>query len=390
MTRHGKNPVVHSGRLILVLVVVSFLANLTCGNEQSGDDAGDETIADIPTLTDIRYETETIVDTSDIDVETVEPCKFQGEFPAGCACKMDNDCMSKHCRRTPDLQGMVCTGECKEDIECADDEACNPGQTVDEPGSCVPVFPGACLPCDDSGKYGCAPWMFCTPLGESGTFCLGECEHQGDCPENYHCSLISDCNGAEWCGGRQDISLCKPLWAHGSGDGVCPCSDEAAELGNINLSGCEGRYLDVDQDGYGSSQFPVQCVCLSGDSQKDPIHKFTSENNTDCDDSAFLVHPDAVELCNEIDDDCNGQTDDGYEVGNACDASTDNDKCKNGIFVCNSIGDGVTCENDSTENTVEVCDGIDNDCDQYTDEGFLFQGLSIGADCEGTGECGPG
>ena len=61
-------------------------------------------------------------------------------------------------------------------------------------------------------------------------------------------------------------------------------------------------YRDADNDGYGD---PTKSI-LAG---KVPPGYVT--NNKDCDDSNASVHPGATELCNGIDDNCNGETDEG-------------------------------------------------------------------------------
>lgn len=71
------------------------------------------------------------------------------------------------------------------------------------------------------------------------------------------------------------------------------------------------------------------------------------------------------EICNGLDDDCDGQTDEGFVVGVACDGP-DADKCKSGLFVCNAAGNGTVC--DETVHHVETCNGVDDDCDGETDE----------------------
>uniref|UniRef100_UPI00359418F9 putative metal-binding motif-containing protein n=1 Tax=Thiocapsa sp. TaxID=2024551 RepID=UPI00359418F9 len=38
----------------------------------------------------------------------------------------------------------------------------------------------------------------------------------------------------------------------------------------------------------------------------------------DCDDGNPAVNPDATELCNAVDDNCDGAIDDGYDVGASC------------------------------------------------------------------------
>ncbi len=91
-----------------------------------------------------------------------------------------------------------------------------------------------------------------------------------------------------------------------------------------------------------------------------------------------------TETCNGIDDDCNSTVDDGYNVGGQC--TVGNGACTDiGMFVCDGSG-GVTCNAMPEGPKPEVCDGIDNDCDQEVDEG-----LGLGTPCStGVGECNAG
>lgn len=74
------------------------------------------------------------------------------------------------------------------------------------------------------------------------------------------------------------------------------------------------------------------------------------------------------ELCDGLDNDCDGDTDEDFDVG---------DDCEVGVGACQALGtkacteDFTTTECDATEGTpnTEVCDGIDNNCDGTEDEG---------------------
>ena len=83
-----------------------------------------------------------------------------------------------------------------------------------------------------------------------------------------------------------------------------------------------------------------------------------------------------AETCNGIDDDCDGPTDEGLGVGTACDGA-DGDLCAEGMMICAAAGGGTVCS-DLTSDTVETCDGADDDCDGATDEGF-----DLGMPCDG-------
>jgi len=97
-----------------------------------------------------------------------------------------------------------------------------------------------------------------------------------------------------------------------------------------------------------------------------------------CDDQTI---PAASELCNKIDDDCNGTVDDGFQrQGTKCWAGEGECRSK-GTYRCGSEGNTSECNAPVIAPRAEICDGKDNDCDGQTDED----------DTEGTGtECATG
>ena len=70
-------------------------------------------------------------------------------------------------------------------------------------------------------------------------------------------------------------------------------------------------------------------------------------------------------MCNGIDDNCDSLTDEGFPVGELCSAGIG--ACyAAGQYVCNAQGTGVTCDitNPGSVAQPEICgDGIDQDCD---------------------------
>jgi len=97
-----------------------------------------------------------------------------------------------------------------------------------------------------------------------------------------------------------------------------------------------------------------------------------------CSSATVPCQPRGDEQCNGIDDDCDGATDEGFAVGEACDGP-DSDECANGTTTCTSDGSGTECVNEDPEGIVETCNNADDDCDGDTDEEL------VGCGCTGGG-----
>lgn len=87
------------------------------------------------------------------------------------------------------------------------------------------------------------------------------------------------------------------------------------------------------------------------------------------------------EICDGLDNDCNGATDDGDDeptLSDACDGD-DADLCAEGVIFCNGAL-GLAC-NDPNDVDLELCDGEDNDCNATTLDGV--QEPTLGNTCDG-------
>lgn len=194
--------------------------------------------------------------------------------------------------------------------------------------------------------------------------------------------------------------------------GDCNDSDAAIKPGATEVcdgkdNNCDGQtdegvgpqtwYLDADGDGYGDDNTTqVSCIQPSGQVVKadplcidNPTIPFMCPTKVilwvatggDCNDNDAAVKPGATEVCDGKDNDCDGQTDEGLPTTTYyIDADGDGYGTGTGIEYCSNPGVGYTSQsgdcNDSdasihptTNGTVELCDGIDNDCDGVIDEG---------------------
>jgi hypothetical protein len=88
----------------------------------------------------------------------------------------------------------------------------------------------------------------------------------------------------------------------------------------------------------------------------------------ECDDSNPAVHPNATEVCNGIDDDCDDVIDEGFDVGVACSVGVG--ACaRSGVKVCSGLSTTV-CNAVPGTPVSEICgNGIDDDCDGTIDNG---------------------
>ena len=153
------------------------------------------------------------------------------------------------------------------------------------------------------------------------------------------------------------------------------CDGEDQNCDGVIDDGVTTRlYADLDGDGFGDAEAPLD-VCGLPDG--------TSRNDDDCDDSVAEIYPGADELCNGIDDNCDGDADEGAVDAPAWYYDGDGDtygNCRSVVYACEppggyvAVDSALDCDcNDGDAGVnpgeAEICDGrTDENCDGQTDE----------------------
>ncbi len=252
-------------------------------------------------------------------------------------------------------------------------------------------------------------------LGDACSDGEGACERSGFvvCHEGAaRCSAVAArpeecapaCEGGECCDAGAapracgDDGVCAGTRACIVADGAVqgtwgPCLDAdgmpVPEAGDL-AERCNG--LDDDCDGDVDEGFGVAQRCTVGRGVCERVGALVcrADGSAECDAIAGVG---SDEICDGLDNDCDDSTDEGLGLGEACHHGIG--ACRHeGMTVCDA-GGGVVCNASAGPASDELCgDAADNDCDGSTDEGFDEVGTSctvgVGV-CEQTGQfvCDP-
>jgi len=141
------------------------------------------------------------------------------------------------------------------------------------------------------------------------------------------------------------------------GDMVNDCDDNCPGVYNINQ-------IDTDGDGIGDACDP--CTDVDGDGAGFPGSAACPNPFEDCDDGNATVAPGTPELCDGLDNNCNGAIDDGNPEGGAACFTGAAGVCGQGTEFCS--GGALVCIQDLGPGC-EICgNGLDDDCDGVVDE----------------------
>lgn len=138
-------------------------------------------------------------------------------------------------------------------------------------------------------------------------------------------------------------------------------------------------YYDGDADGYGTPDSLIE-IC------NENIPMGYIDNDLDCDDTNAMINPDSPEVCDNIDNDCNGMIDDGlpqFEFFYDGDQDTFGDPDSIVLTCVFEAPDGFVSNDDDCDDTnaeinpngIEVLDSLDNDCNGMIDDIVSNQNL---------------
>ena len=126
-------------------------------------------------------------------------------------------------------------------------------------------------------------------------------------------------------------------------------------------------YADADGDGHGNPDTSIEnCVMPDG----------FVDNNTDCDDLDASVYAGAQETCDDIDNNCDGDIDEGLFEDYFADGDEDGFGDANTIIPACALEPGLSLIDGDCDDTNplispsedELCDGVDNNCNGDIDE----------------------
>ncbi|HIA04378.1 MAG TPA: hypothetical protein EYN66_21210, partial [Myxococcales bacterium] len=282
-------------------------------------------------------------------------------------------------------EGTVVCGEDKQSLTCstldqASDEVCDGIDNDCDPSTVDGAAdPSLGADCDGEDVDLCKEGAFTC---EGGALTCNDTED----PDPDLCDGVdNDCNPAtadgfgdpdlgSLCDSDSDLDLCK------EGKLVClagalTCDD----AGDADPDLCDGQDNDCNTDTVDGSGDPNVGVSCDGEDSD-----LCKEADTTCVAGAIVcvdLEDDDIDICDGLDNDCNPITPDGFadpQLDDACDGEGDADLCKEGNLVCKA--GSLNC-NDPGNPNPDLCDGFDNDCNPATDDGSGQP--SLGNACDG-------
>jgi alpha-tubulin suppressor-like RCC1 family protein len=288
------------------------------------------------------------------------------------------------------------SGDCNDadpSVKPGTTEACNGvddncSGVVDEgnPGGLVACSAGGLGVCDQGITYCTGGTIHCVPtMGPSSEICDGkdnDCDGATD-EELPLSTFYRDFDGDTYGDALVSTLACSKPVDYVSNSTDCNDTNPSAypgapEVCNEADDNCDGStdeglgtywYRDADGDGYGNTlESVVACSAPPG---------YVSIPG-DCYDTNPSRHPGATEVCNGVDDNCNGSTDEGLDVTWYRDADGDTyGTASVSVVACaapagyvSRAGDCHDTDPSRHPGATEVCNGVDDNCNGSTDEGL--------------------
>ncbi len=312
---------------------------------------------------------------------------------------------------SPVSGSVFLTGDWPEVVAQATDDEAPADLTLEWTANGAPL-PECTSPAASSGEVRCTPDAL--PEGDS-TLCLDATDSIGQ--TGSACAVISivTCLETSWYTdadgdgfGDPDTETVACDQPAGTVADDTDCDDDPAGDGATTYPGadeycdgvdndCDG---DVDEDGE-VVDGTVWYADSDGDSYGDPTNPLAACTQpvgytvdvTDCDDADGAVHPGAVEVCDGVDDDCDGTVDLGAADAGTWYADTDGDGFGDPASTVSSctaptgyVADATDCDDSArlvNPAATEVCDGLDNNCDGLTDDASSTDASVWFADADG-------
>ena len=300
---------------------------------------------------------------------TGSPCVVTGIVPDCCSTDIDCDtfmpCYQGTCQQQPLLQNNTLIGKCVYNYQpsCTYDTDCAIGK-ICQGCQCVPI------PTENTTNS-CFTSSDCFPA-PSGTYPV--CENNYTCtfmPLSSFCSSDLDCTSTlPGCSGtgtcNNQTGICSYNYADSDSDGIdCSkdCDDNDANIGLPLI-----WYRDADGDSFGNPGLEIL-------SCSQPVGYVS--NGTDCNDFNSFVRPGSYEVCNGVDDNCDGEIDNApvfvfnstillnTQLCPQYSLLTNNQDCLSSRLTC--IGGLIACNYSAS--VFETCNGIDDNCDGIIDNG---------------------
>jgi hypothetical protein len=236
--------------------------------------------------------------------------------------------------------------------------------------------------CQEDGKWDCDDTHSTAYLGAT-EICDGidnDCDGQVD--EGLS-GLPELCDGLDNnCDGQVDEGL--------SGlPELCDGLDNNCD-GSVD-EGLDAWYWDKDNDDFGRNT-NVQC-----EEPEPPLHGKYVQVSEDCNDDNIFINPNATEKCNGVDDDCDGETDEGCVIvtyyqdldGDGYGTSISEQKeykAEGYSGWAESTGDCNDLNVAVNPGVSEICNGVDDDCSNGPDDGLEFNDYFVDGDEDGFGK----